>query len=83
MGSKADTGLDFPLSGGLDILKGLGPLATGNARHFGQHNWWIGINLGEKASWKSAIKSHAEQSHLCDKRGTLLFFLNGEEGRRP
>lgn len=76
MGSKADTGLDFPLSVGLEILKGLGPLATENARDFGQHNWWVGINLGGKASWKSAIKSHAEQSHLCDERGTLPFFFS-------
>ena len=98
LGSKADKCLDLPLSfasihlrdWGQPMGLGLGftrfdfwwGWATMCGGDFGQHNWWIGISLARKESWKSPIKSHAKQSQFYDKRETF-FFLSDEDGRLP
>lgn len=90
LGSKADKCLDLPLSfasihlrdWGQPMGYGLGftrfdfwwGWATMCGGDFGQHNWWIGISLARKESWKSPIKSHAKQSQFYDKRETFFFF---------
>lgn len=89
LGSKADKCLDLPLSfasihlrdWGQPMGYGLGftrfdfwwGWATMCGGDFGQHNWWIGISLARKESWKSPIKSHAKQSQFYDKRETFFF----------